>query len=128
MDNNANYELYQIRQELKKIIDELDTVSNGVRKDFDGIGNDVCATAITKAANNYRSLKKQLDKINIDVKEQEKATEPAETPDHNAGGSSDKNKSGNSGGSSDNKKEDSSNKKKPDNKGGLIGFLEDLFG
>ena len=54
MDANAKYELYLIKTELQGIIDELNNISAGVRRDFSGIGNDKCASSISSSAQHYR--------------------------------------------------------------------------
>lgn len=65
MDANSQYELYLIKQELQNITNELDTISLGVRRDFTGIGNEKCASSLTTAANHYRNVKSQLDKMDL---------------------------------------------------------------
>lgn len=60
---DADYELYLIIQELNRIINELDSVSNGVRRNFSGIGNERCAQSISSIANDYRIVKRKLSRI-----------------------------------------------------------------
>lgn len=64
MDANAQYELYLIKKELQIIINELDNISYGVRRDFSGIGSEKCSDCISNVANKYRSVKYKLDNIN----------------------------------------------------------------
>lgn len=65
MDANAQYELYTIKKELQGIIDELDSIGIGVRRDFSGVGNDRCADSIIGSANHYRSVKARLDRMDL---------------------------------------------------------------
>lgn len=60
---SARQELSDIKAELQGIINELDLVAQGIREDFEGIGNERCATGIDKVAENYRWAKKQLSKL-----------------------------------------------------------------
>lgn len=66
MDSKSKNELDSIRQELNSIIAELESISKGVRKDFQNIGNDKCAASIDRALDNYYRVKSKLD--NIDTK------------------------------------------------------------
>lgn len=63
MDANAQYELYLIKEELRKIINELSAVSTGVRYNFSGIGNDRCANTIDLVIEQYKTVSKKLAKI-----------------------------------------------------------------
>lgn len=63
MDSYSQNEIYEIKQELKNIVNELYDISNGIRKDFSGIGNDVCANRISNIAQYYESVKAKLDKL-----------------------------------------------------------------
>lgn len=63
MDSFSQNEIYEIKQEFKSIINELYDISNGVRRDFSGIGNDVCANRISNTAQHYEGVKKKLDKL-----------------------------------------------------------------
>lgn len=65
MDANAQYELYLIKNELQSIIDELYSVAGGVRSDFDGIGNDKCASSIITAAKQYETVKQKLNSMDL---------------------------------------------------------------
>lgn len=53
MDANARYELNCIKKELDSIISELESIRNGVKKDFAGIGNEQCAVCIDRVLNKY---------------------------------------------------------------------------
>lgn len=43
MKASAQNELYSIKVELRYIIAELESIEQGIRCDFEGIGNDICA-------------------------------------------------------------------------------------
>ena len=65
MDANAQYELYLIKKELQDIINELNSIADGVRRDFCGIGNDRCANTVYTFRNHYQDVKKQLEKMDL---------------------------------------------------------------
>lgn len=65
MDANAQYELYLIKTELQSIIDELYNISNGVGRDFEGIGNEKCATSIITAIVQFELAKQKLNSMNL---------------------------------------------------------------
>lgn len=67
MDANAKAELASIKVELNSIISELDSISDGVRQDFVGVGNEQCANCLDRAINQYRAVKRKLDNINTTV-------------------------------------------------------------
>jgi hypothetical protein len=46
MTARANGEISAITRELSQIINELQDIENGIRRDFQGIGNDVCAARL----------------------------------------------------------------------------------
>lgn len=71
MDAKAQYELLLIKRELQGIIDELSDISNGVKKDFSGIGNVQCANKISQVAQHYRSVKKKLDNMDTSAVSEE---------------------------------------------------------
>lgn len=64
MDANTKYELDSIKLELKKIIDELNQISSGVRYDFSGIGNERCSNLIDDVAREYKKARTKLNQIN----------------------------------------------------------------
>lgn len=66
MDTKSKNELYSIKIELNFIISELESISKGIRKDFQNIGNDKCAASIDSVLDNYYIVKSKLD--NIDTK------------------------------------------------------------
>lgn len=63
MDTKARNELESIKRELNSIIRELEAIERGVRYDFVGIGNDLCANCIGGVADRYRTVKRKLDNI-----------------------------------------------------------------
>jgi hypothetical protein len=64
MDSSVRAELDSIISELSIIINELDTVSSGVRKDFRNIGNERCAASIDSLSTKYRWVRSKLRSIN----------------------------------------------------------------
>lgn len=71
MDANAKYELYLIKRELSSIINELNDIAYGVRRDFTGIGNGRCATSISGSASHYRDVLRQLERMDLSVQSDE---------------------------------------------------------
>lgn len=67
MDANAQYELYLIKKELQDIINELNSIGDGVRWGFSGIGNDRCASSIYSIRNHYQDVKRQLEKMDLNA-------------------------------------------------------------
>lgn len=63
MGASEQYEFESIKRELQSIIKELDNIAYGVRRNFTGIGNDRCAQSIYSIADDYRYVKRKLDKI-----------------------------------------------------------------
>lgn len=63
MDANSIRELYEIKEELKSIIKELEDIESGVRNDFKNIGNDICADRIRGVADQYGTVLKKLENI-----------------------------------------------------------------
>jgi hypothetical protein len=63
MNGSAKRELQSIKTELQSIINELEDISNGVANDFKGIGNDRCSSSINRVIEQYRWVKRQLNRI-----------------------------------------------------------------
>lgn len=63
MDANSEHELYLIKRELQSIINELDNIAYGIRRDFSNIGNEQAAACVSKVAEKYRTVKRKLDNI-----------------------------------------------------------------
>lgn len=55
MAANPQTELYSIQRELRSIISELNSISDGIRNDFAGISNAVCANRISDVATQCKS-------------------------------------------------------------------------
>lgn len=46
MEESTSDELISIRKELKKIIAEIESIEDGIKTDFIGIGNEVCTARL----------------------------------------------------------------------------------
>ncbi len=79
MDIRVKRELEGIREELKKIAAELETVSGGVRRDFTGIGNERCATGIANTADRLRVAERKLAQMDTTLLTPEFAAAQEET-------------------------------------------------
>ena len=62
---SAKSELREIKNELSSIIQELESISNGIRKNFVGIGNERCADCIDSVIDQYKYVKRKLNNIEI---------------------------------------------------------------
>ncbi len=60
---NGNHELYLIKSELQSIINELENIASGINRDFEGIGNEKCASRVNDIADHYRYVKRKLNNI-----------------------------------------------------------------
>lgn len=67
MERTDINELNAIKRELQQIINELDSISNGVKNEFANVGNNRCATRIKEAANNYRSILRKLNSMDTNT-------------------------------------------------------------
>ncbi len=63
MDSSVRGELNSIKTELQSIINELDSIEAGLKVDFMNIGNDKCAQAVAKVAEQFRNVKRRLSNI-----------------------------------------------------------------
>ena len=63
MDQATKNKLANIAQELKSIINELDDISEGLGKDFIGIGGERYAAVIANLAGEYRYVKGKIENI-----------------------------------------------------------------
>lgn len=62
-------ELNYAKNELQQIINEMEEISDGISRDFKGIGNEFCSQSIRSVSNDCRSFKKKLSQVDItDVK------------------------------------------------------------
>ncbi len=73
MDANAQRELYEIRVELRNIINEMRSISSGVRRDFSGIGNEKCSDAINRVIDQYTYVQRKLNNIDTSAVTEEYA-------------------------------------------------------
>lgn len=65
MDNNSKKELDSIRLELSSVIRELQDISNGIRKDFDGIDSCLCSNCINTVIAKCKKAQEQLKKLDL---------------------------------------------------------------
>lgn len=70
MSSNHINELTEVSSKIDFIIKELDDISNGVRSNLDGIGNDICASSLEAMADNYRDIKRKVDNVSNEELEQ----------------------------------------------------------
>lgn len=57
--------LNECKRELSSIIREIREVENGVRRDFDGIGENLCGNCIDKVADKYDGVLRKLNRVNL---------------------------------------------------------------
>jgi len=69
----SQHELDAIKNDLQSIINELEDIASGIKRDFIGIGNEQCASVIIEEAERYRKVKRKLDGINISKIKEEHA-------------------------------------------------------
>ena len=55
--------LKECQNELASIIRELESIEEGVRNGFVGIGQNYCADCIDKIVSKYKGVKRTLDKV-----------------------------------------------------------------
>lgn len=48
--------------QMKKLIGELEDVSKGIKRDFQGIGNEYCSQAIDRVKNHVAECRKKVEK------------------------------------------------------------------
>ena len=87
MDANAQRELYEIKIELRNIINEMRSISSGVRRDFSGIGNEKCSDSINKVIDQYTYVQRKLDNIDTSTVTEEFAAAHGESGGGGGGGS-----------------------------------------
>jgi archaellum component FlaC len=63
MNSSAQNRLYSIKQEIQTIINELEHISDGINRDFEGIGNARCASSVNRIAEHYKHVKRKLNNI-----------------------------------------------------------------
>jgi len=64
VDASTQQEIWNIQHELQSIIDELHSISYGLRHEFAGIGSDRCARTVENVAEQYRYVRNRV--YNID--------------------------------------------------------------
>lgn len=129
MDLSAQYEIESIKAELQGIIDELNSISYGVKKDFSGIGNDVCATSLANSAKHYSEVKSKLSKMDTSaVTDEFKAKQDAELEKSNIQQTSNSNQSsGNSSKTTSNNTSKSNTSKSNTSKSSSNSWLSSLL-
>lgn len=55
--------LNECRNELRAIIRELRDIESGVRRDFDGIGEELCGNCIDSIADKYDGVLNRLNRV-----------------------------------------------------------------
>lgn len=68
MADSTKLEVLSIINEMNGIVDELYDISYGIKNDFDGIGNEICAKTIIDIADSYKSVIKQLYTMDLSIK------------------------------------------------------------
>lgn len=63
MNSEFFLEINKIKRELKNITVELDDISNDVRTEFKGVGNNRCSQCVKDVSNEYKRLIKLLGSI-----------------------------------------------------------------
>lgn len=56
--------LSECKNELRSIIQELQSIEDGVRSDFTGVGQDLCADCIERVIMRYKVVQRQLNNVN----------------------------------------------------------------
>ena len=59
--------LNECKSELRSSISEIRDIEDGVRRDFDGIGEDLCANCINRVADRYDYVRRRLDNVRTNV-------------------------------------------------------------
>ncbi|CEG28524.1 hypothetical protein [Bacillus sp. B-jedd] len=63
MNRSGQFELESIKHDLSRIIAELEEIAIGIGSDFEGIGNEKCASRVLRIADHYRNVKSRLNSI-----------------------------------------------------------------
>lgn len=63
MDAQTSSELNRIKNDFGSLINELKDIAFGIRKDFQGIGNDQCASCVENLINQCVAAKSKLENI-----------------------------------------------------------------
>ncbi len=59
--------LEEARRELQQIIYELHEIESGIRRDFNGIGEDLCANCINRIETKYEDVLGLLNRVDYNV-------------------------------------------------------------
>ncbi len=60
LDGSVRSEISSIKSELYSIASSLDSLAYGIRYDFDGVGNDVCADRINDVSSKCMRIRSAL--------------------------------------------------------------------
>lgn len=52
------------KREIRSIISELNDIEESVKRDFEGIGEDMCGNCLDKIANRYGEVITRLNRVN----------------------------------------------------------------
>jgi len=63
MTQSAKNELEAIKRTLNTQVTELENIQNGIRKDFTGIGNDVCAKKLDPVITRLKKAQRLLNNL-----------------------------------------------------------------
>lgn len=64
MDANATNKLNDIKWEVYTIIRDLDGIADGLDRDFDNVGNNICASKIRSIRDDFNEVLRNLNNIN----------------------------------------------------------------
>lgn len=67
MTKKGSTQLKEYRNELKKIINELETIEGHIRNDYSNVGNIQCADCINSVIKKYRSALNTLNSVDASV-------------------------------------------------------------
>lgn len=65
MASVSSKNIIEYKEELRKIIRDLEAAANGIEHDFKNVGNDKCAQSIWSVANKCKEVEKKLDSIDL---------------------------------------------------------------
>lgn len=64
MDANATNKLNDIKWEVYTIIRDLGGIADGLDRDFDNVGNNICASKIRSIRDDFNEVLRNLNNIN----------------------------------------------------------------
>lgn len=59
--------LNECKRELRSIINELRDIEHGVKRDFIGVGQDLCGNSIAKIIDKYESVLQRLNRVDQNI-------------------------------------------------------------